>query len=101
MAGSELLCVAVNQILIYPETWDQTAWHSQCGAKHCIAGHGQILAGKPSNSVDCFADAQDAFGLDFHDAVWLFAPERTLREIYSFAQAFRDGHEPELLPLAY
>jgi hypothetical protein len=28
----------VAQVEAHPETWDQGAWHSTCGTKHCIAG---------------------------------------------------------------
>ncbi|HEY3493357.1 MAG TPA: pentapeptide repeat-containing protein [Polyangiaceae bacterium] len=28
----------LDQITAHPETWDQRAWHSKCGTRHCVAG---------------------------------------------------------------
>ena len=36
------LAEQINLILTNPDSWDQKTWHSLCGTKHCIAGHGQI-----------------------------------------------------------
>lgn len=87
LTGEKLLKTAVNQILLHPETWKQSAWHSDCGTKHCIAGWCQILAGKTQSDM-ASQDAREALGLNPGDANWLFAPDRSLANIYFFAKNF-------------
>lgn len=67
LRGGALARAAVNQILLHPETWDQSAWHNECGTKHCFAGWCQILAGKKANDDTAEEDAMEALGLDFGD----------------------------------
>ena len=87
--NTELLKRVVNHIIEHPETWDQRRWH--CGTSHCVAGHCQIMAGKPPTDEGAADDAREALGLDWDDAAWLFAPERTLPEIHGFAKAVLAG----------
>ena len=84
--NTELLRKAVNQILDHPETWDQTTWHSNCGTKHCIAGHCQILAGYQQDALKAQKEAQQALKLDDQTTRWLFCSARTLSDIYKFAK---------------
>lgn len=51
LTGDRLLKAAINHILLHPETWDQSTWHSSCKTKHCIAGTCQILAGFAPDSL--------------------------------------------------
>jgi len=81
------LAEQINIILADPKSWDQKVLHSPCGTKHCIAGHGQIAAGKPMNIPTCKADAQAWYGLTSLDAKWLFRRDRTLTELHGFAMA--------------
>jgi len=81
------LAEQVNNILRNPESWCQAAYHTACGAKHCIAGHGQIAAGKPMRGNTCRADAREWYGLTSEDADWLFRHDCTLTELYNFAMA--------------
>ena len=80
------LAEQVNRILSNPDSWDQGSWHSPCGTQHCIAGHGQIAAGKPMNVNTCRDDAREWYGLTDGDADWLFSSYRTLTELYEFAR---------------
>ena len=81
------LAEQINLILTNPDSWDRELYHSACGTKHCIAGHGQIASGKPMSIPTCKADAQAWYGLTSEDAGWLFYPLRTLTELYEFAKA--------------
>jgi len=81
------LAEQINLILAQPDSWDQGSWHSPCGTKHCIAGHGQIASGKSMSINTCKADAQEWYGLTSEDAGWLFRGYRTLPELYEFAMA--------------
>lgn len=83
--GTRLLVKVVNHIIAHPETWDQSAWH--CRTTHCVAGHGQIMAGKPPNSDTAMRDAREAFGLCEGDANYLFSGMRTLPQIYMFTKS--------------
>jgi len=80
------LAEQINIILAQPESWDQGSWHSECGTKHCIAGHGQIASGSPMDNETCETDAQAWYGLNDDDAEWLFQRDRTLTELYEFAR---------------
>ena len=93
LRGEKLLKTAVNQILAHPNTWDQTHWHSSCGSKHCIAGWCQILAGHVADEGCVTSQAQEALGISMADRAWLFAPIRTLAEIYRFAETFSAGFD--------
>lgn len=43
----ELMQKTMDQILLHPETWNQSVWHSDCGTSHCFAGWAQnILVGR-------------------------------------------------------
>ena len=87
LRGPDLLCAAVNQILAHPETWLQTSWH--CDTQHCIAGHCEMLTGgETSNTME---NVRGKLGISQADASYLFAAERTLPEIYSFAKVYRAG----------
>lgn len=86
LTGDRLLKAAINHILLHPETWDQSTWHSSCKTKHCIAGTCQILAGFAPDSLGAPNDAKTAIGLSDADANYLFSHERTLSEIYFFAK---------------
>lgn len=90
LRGAELLRAAVNNILDHPETFDQTQWH--CGTKHCIAGHCQILGGRPQNSRAA-SDAEEMLGISKDDADWLFAGHRSLPEIHNYAYAMLHGYD--------
>ena len=81
------LAEQINNILSNPESWDQETWHSACGTKHCIAGHGQIASGRPMDNVTCRDDAKRWYGLTDGDAEWLFYGDRTLPEMHGFASA--------------
>ena len=81
----------VNNILTNRDSWDQELYHSACGTKHCIAGHGQIAAGKPMNVNTCRDDAQEWYGITDEDAQWLFYGDRTLPEMHGFASAALAG----------
>lgn len=99
LRGKKLLQTAVNQILEYPETWNQTEYHSECGTMHCIAGWCQILGGRPANRCSTSNDSQELLGISINEAFWLFSKDRSLREIYNFAKKFdlagfdRDGFD--------
>ena len=80
------LAKQVNVILTNRESWNQDAYHSSCGTKHCIAGHGQIASGKPMGINTCRDDAREWYGLTGEDAEWLFRHDRTLTELYEFAR---------------
>jgi hypothetical protein len=93
--GSELLRQAVNKIIADPESWNQGQWH--CGTQHCIGGHCQILGGRSADPQTTKAQAQEMLGLGDADANYLFYGQRTLGEIYKFAQGLllrdRDGFD--------
>ena len=80
------LAEQVNRILTNPESWCQAEYHTACRTKHCIAGHGQIAAGKPMRGNTCKADAREWYGLTGKDAMWLFRQDCTLTELYEFAR---------------
>ena len=81
------LAEQVNNIITNPKSWWQGVWHSDCGTKHCIAGHGQIAAGRPVDNDTCKVDAREWYGLtDVNDSDWLFHCDRTLTELYEFAR---------------
>ena len=80
------LAEQINHILANPDSWYQDTCHSPCGTKNCIAGHGQIAAGKPMDDDACTDDAQEWYGLTSEDADWLFSADRTLTELYDFAR---------------
>ena len=80
------LAEQVNRILSNPDSWNQEIYHSDCGTKHCIAGHGQIAAGKPMSINTCRDDAREWYGLTGEDSEWLFRHDRTLTELYEFAR---------------
>ena len=85
------LAEQINNILANPDSWRQAAYHTACGTKHSIAGHGQIASGKSMDDDTCRADAREWYGLTARDAVWLFRHERTLPEIHGFASAALAG----------
>ena len=85
------LAKQVNHILANPDSWDQGKWHSACGTKHCIAGHGQIASGRPMDNPTCTDDAREWYGLTCDDADWLFDRDRTLPELHGFASSALAG----------
>ena len=85
------LAEQVNRILANPDSWNQERYHSDCGTQHCIAGHGQIAAGKPMDDDACADDAQEWYGLTSEDTYWLFRHDCTLPEMYGFASAALAG----------
>lgn len=89
LRGKELLRAAVNQIIDHPKRWKQGIWH--CGTSHCIGGWCQILGGLPESNGA--GNAANLLGLSKKDADWLFAPYRTMQEIYDFAKAFINGKQ--------
>ena len=97
ITGKELLRAAVNRIIDHPEEWNQKTWH--CGTAHCIGGHCQILAGLPATD-NAGIDAARLIGLEQADADYVFDANRSMQEIYDFAQSFlndepifgRDGY---------
>ena len=92
LRGAELARAAVNQILAHPESWQQSAWHSPCGTKHCFAGWCQILSGKPLNADTSKQDAREALGFSESDANWFFRSTASLGELHALAANFdRDG----------
>ena len=95
LRGKELLCEAVNHIIEHPETHNQMQWHSDCGTKHCIAGHCQILGGNAANSSTARDDAVRMLGISDEDANWLFSGSRHIVDIHQFAQAMIEGKEKE------
>lgn len=70
----------------FPETWYQGDWH--CGTQHCLAGHAQIMAGKPLKAVNAYDDAMEFLDIDHNEAEWLFfhgeVKFKDLTDIYSF-----------------
>ncbi len=98
LTGEKLLKTAINQILLHPETWQQSNWHSGCGTKHCIAGWCQILSGK-EQSQDAMEDAKKSLGITDFEASQLFRSNCTISEMYYFAENFdragfnRDGFD--------
>ena len=85
------LAEQVNVILTNPDTWCPGVWHSPCGTMHCIAGYGQIAAGKPMNNSTCEDDAREWYGLTGDDSDWLFGYNRTRRELHDFASSALAG----------
>lgn len=91
LRGGALARAAVNQILLHPETWDQSSWHSDCGTKHCFGGWCQILAGKKADNDTAEEDAAKALGLDFENEDdseimdRVFYGGATLDQLYGFA----------------
>ena len=85
------LAEQINNILSNPKSWAQETYHSPCGTKHCIAGHGQIASGKPMRGITCEADAKEWYGITSLDAMWLFGAGRTLPELHGFAVAALAG----------
>lgn len=91
LRGGALARAAVNQILLHPETWDQSQWHNECGSKHCFAGWCQILAGKEPNCDMAEEDAMKALGLSFDNedeseiVDRVFYGGATLDQLYGFA----------------
>lgn len=83
LRGTELLRAVVNHIISHPETWDQSQWH--CGTTHCVAGHAQIMGGRPPFIISCYKDAKAVLGITSFEADWLFDAPRTLLEIHAFA----------------
>jgi hypothetical protein len=80
--------LALEQIKAHPEQWDQGVWH--CGTRHCIAGWGQILSGKPADSGTARRDARIFFDLGYDEADCLFGAGATLEE---FEAALEDGYD--------
>jgi hypothetical protein len=102
LRGTELLRAAVNHIIQHPEEWDQSSWHNTCGTTHCIAGHCQIMGGRPMNIDTASYDAQTLLGLSYHEQKYLFASDRTLEEIWAFAKvkiALNEQSKDAPLPL--
>ena len=85
------LAEQVNRILRNPDSWCQRVYHTACGTKHSIAGHGQIAAGKPMNVNTCRDDAREWYGLTDGDADWLFSSYRTLTDLHEFAMVALAG----------
>ena len=93
LSGEKLLKTAINQIIRHPETWDQSAWHSDCGTKHCLAGWCQILSGKRPNKETALEDARKALRISLEEARRLFRTSCPLVEMYQFAENFSlDGY---------
>jgi hypothetical protein len=88
LTGEKLLKTAINKILEQPEKWDQSAWHSPCGTKHCIAGWCQILSGNAKLEFSARGDSIKALGISQEEADYLFDSKRTISEIYKFAESF-------------
>jgi len=85
------LAEQINNILADPKSCRLAAYHTACGTKHSIAGHGQIASGMPMHNDTCKADARKWYGLTGEDAGWLFRGERTLPELHGFASAALAG----------
>ena len=90
LRGERLLKAAVNQILAHPETWNQSSWH--CGTQHCIAGWCQVL-GRGHQNENAGTEAMEDLGISLSERAWLFAGNRTLPEIYRFAENFSAGFD--------
>ena len=84
LTGEKLLKAAVNQIINNPESWHQESWH--CGTKHCLFGWCQILAGKKPDDYDIYDEVKGLLNL----ADYLSGADRTLPEIYYFAQEYKN-----------
>lgn len=89
LRGKTLLDAVVKQITEYPETWDQTVWHS-FGGQRCVAGWAQVLGGLEVDSLTTPDNAQGLLGLNIMERQYLFHPERTLQEIQEFANAYQN-----------
>lgn len=96
----ERLQLVIDYIKLFPETYDQKVMHAACGAKHCIAGHAELMFWKEdclrlnmpeSEQEDCFPCTWDRakFCLDLSDreALYLFASCRSFNQIEEFAKA--------------
>jgi hypothetical protein len=42
----------LSQITEHPETWQQDAWHSACGTRHCVAGWAVTLDGARGKTLE-------------------------------------------------
>lgn len=72
----------------YPEGYDQSCWHSECGTTHCFAGWAQILAGKEPNARTARRDARVFLQLTSIEADYLFDPDR---QLYEIQESFEDA----------
>lgn len=83
------LLAILDHIKKHPESYDQTVMHSECGTKHCIAGHAELmfwdesqLTGLPIYSSRL--RAKYLLNLNEMQANYLFHHGRTLEEIEEY-----------------
>lgn len=108
----ELAQAVHDQILLHPETHDQTAYFGvgSCGTTACVAGWSLKLAGCKQHSDDRGLTtgrwahpaagertyripnlAAQLLGLSLDDAGWLFFDERTREEVLDGLEAIANG----------
>lgn len=74
----------LDQILSHPETWNQKAWHTECGTQHCIAGWAQILGGYDIKESSPSAAAKEWLEASEEVAIYLFRGSRKLADFLLF-----------------
>lgn len=90
--NKERLLAILTHIKKHPEFYDQNVTHSDCGTKHSIAGHAEIVFWVGSNDpqtdyLNYFSTWQKAkYCLDLNDseAAYLFSGIRTIEEIEEY-----------------
>lgn len=98
--NKDRLLAILTHIKKHPESYDQRVTHSQCGTKHCIAGHADLMfwqqdcerikISEYDQRIFYFSTWQRAkFCLKISDeeAVYLFWEHRTIQQIEDFVQA--------------
>lgn len=89
--------LVLEKIKSSPCQWDQSAWHSSCGTKHCIAGWAQILGGAEANSETARMDARIFLDLTMNEANFIFSSSRQMSDFDRIVSvAFdSDGYDRE------
>lgn len=96
MPNVALMKKVINTILEQPKLWDQSCWHgeNECDTTHCFAGWTQVLGGRPQETATVESDAAELLGVSGADACYLFAPNRTLFDLWDYVDSHvenRDG----------
>lgn len=93
----------IKQIIDHPETYNQRIYHSECGTSHCIAGWCDVLSGsydieeweinEDYNSLTVIDRAVEFLEITYQQGIYLFAHQRTLKEVLNFPQWAEDNPE--------